>query len=63
MTFSVVAVCSEPQKRERVVGTIWAAGEDEAHCVASSLCACEGQGESIELRRADIREIPLRLPN
>ena len=58
MTFVVVA---KGASQEKVVGTIWADCEQQAQDVASTVCTCLPD-ESIQIRRAEIREIPLRLP-
>ena len=60
MTFSVVTVADN---REKIVGTIWAAAEQEAQAMAASLLEPGGGGERIVVRRAEEREIPLRLLN
>lgn len=62
MTFAVVNVA---ENRERVIGTIWAAAEADAQQMASSLFQGETQASSERLvvRRAEEREIPLRLRN
>ena len=62
MTFTVVTVSDN---RERMLGTIWAAGESEAEQVASSLFPDHGESrpERLVVRRAEEREIPLRLMN
>jgi hypothetical protein len=60
MTFSVIAV---QDKRERVVGTIWAEGEAQARLVASNVYPAQQSAESIQIRPTDQREVPLRLPN
>lgn len=59
MTFVVVAKGTE---REKVVGTIWAEGEQQAQVLASTVCRCQPD-ESICIRPAEVREIPLRLPD
>jgi hypothetical protein len=59
MTFVVVA---KGASQEKVVGTIWADGEQQAQDVASTVCTCQPD-ESIQLRRGEIREIPLKLAN
>jgi hypothetical protein len=60
MTFSVVSVADN---REKVVGTIWAAAEQEAQAMASSLFERTEQDTRVVVRRAEEREIPLRLLN
>ena len=62
MTFTVVTVSDN---RERMLGTIWAAGESEAEQMASSLFPANGEAtpERLVVRRAEEREIPLRLMN
>lgn len=62
MTFAVVNIA---ENRERVVGTIWADGESDAQQMASSLFQPEtdSQGHSVVVRRAEEREIPLRVMN
>jgi hypothetical protein len=60
MTFSVVSVADN---REQVVGTIWAAAEQEAQAMASSLFERTEQDPRVVVRRAEEREIPLRLLN
>jgi hypothetical protein len=60
MTFSVVTTADN---REKVVGTIWAAAEQEAQAVASFLFEKTGQDLRVVVRRAEEREIPLRLVN
>jgi hypothetical protein len=60
MTFSVLTV---GDNREKVVGTIWAAAEAEAQAMANSLLREENRDERLIVRRAEEREIPLRLMN
>ena len=62
MTFAVVNIA---ENRERVVGTIWADGESDAQQMATSLFPTESetQRERVLLRRAEEREIPLRVTN
>jgi hypothetical protein len=62
MTFAVVTVA---ENRERVVGTIWADGESDAQQIASSLFQSEPEPyrERLVVRRAEEREIPLRVTN
>jgi hypothetical protein len=62
MTFTVVTVSDN---RERMLGTIWAAGESDAQQIASSLFPDKGEAapERLVVRRAEEREIPLRLMN
>lgn len=60
MTFAVVSVA---ENREKVVGTIWAAAEQEAQAMASSLIPVGSTDERVVVRRAEEREIPLRLLN
>ena len=61
MTFAVVTVAAG-ETRETVVGTIWAAAEPEAQDLARSLFD-ETRHERVVVRRAEEREIPLRLLN
>ena len=61
MTFAVVTV---GENRERIVGTIWADGEHEAQQMASSVLQPEGEeNQRLVVRRAEGREIPLRMMN
>lgn len=62
MTFTVVTVS---ENRERMLGTIWAAGESEARQMASSIFepSADLKPEQLVVRRAEEREIPLRLMN
>ena len=60
MTFAVVTVADN---REQVVGTIWASAEPEAQAMARSLFDQANRKERIVVRRAEEREIPLRLLN
>ena len=60
MTFSVVAVADN---REKIVGTIWAAAEVEAQAMARTLFEAVKPEERVVIRRAEEREIPLRLLN
>ena len=62
MTFTVLTVS---ENRERMLGTIWAAGELEAQQTASSIfeARSEARPEQLVVRRAEEREIPLRLMN
>lgn len=60
MTFSVIAV---QDKREKVVGTIWAEGEAQARLVASNVYPAQQSADSIQIRPTDQRELPFRLPN
>ena len=57
MTFSVLLVKDD---QARVVGTLWADDESKAKAVAPILCGCS-EGEKLNVRRAEDREIPLRL--
>ena len=59
MTFAVVTVA---ENREKVVGTIWAAAEAEAQVMATSLFTTDDHRDAhVVIRRAEEREIPLRL--
>ena len=58
MTFVVVA---KGESREKVVGTIWADGEQQARDIARTVCTC-APDESIHLRLSEIRELPLKIP-
>ena len=62
MTFTVLTVS---ENRERMLGTIWAAGESDAKQTASSLfeASADAKPEQLVVRRAEEREIPLRLIN
>ena len=62
MTFAVVSVA---ENREKVIGTIWASGETDAQQMATSLFQPETQTQPHRLvvRRAEDREIPLRVTN
>ena len=62
MTFALVTVA---ENRERVIGTIWADGESDAQQMAISLLQKEAEtpAERLFVRRAEEREIPLRLRN
>jgi hypothetical protein len=60
MTFSVVTVADN---REKVVGTIWAAAEQEAQAMANMLFDESIRDQRVAVRRAEEREIPLRLLN
>ena len=60
MTFALLTV---GDNREKVVGTIWAAAEAEAQAMANSLIREENRDERLIVRRAEEREIPLRLVN
>ena len=62
MTFTVLTVS---ENRERMLGTIWANGESDAQQIASSLFQTDAQPQSERLvvRRAEEREIPLRVMN
>jgi hypothetical protein len=60
MTFSVVTVADN---REKIVGTIWAAAEQEAQAMALSLFERTDRDAGVIVRRAEEREIPLRLLN
>ena len=62
MTFALITV---GDNREKIVGTIWADGESDAQQMASSLFPENGDSrpERLVVRRAEEREIPLRLMN
>ena len=62
MTFALVTV---GDNRERIVGTIWADGESDAQQIATSIFpeTSEEKRERLVLRRAEEREIPLRMMN
>jgi len=62
MTFAVVTVAAG-ETRETVVGTIWAAAEPEAQDMAKSLFEEARHEKRVVVRRAEEREIPLRLLN
>ena len=57
MTFVVL---SKSDDREMVIGTIWAEAEQQAQMIATNLCRNDA-GQPILVRRAEEREIPLRL--
>ena len=62
MTFAVVTV---GENRERIVGTIWADGESDAQQMATIIFPADGEAprERLVVRRAEEREIPLRMLN
>ena len=62
MTFALVTV---GDNRERIVGTIWADGESDAQQIATSIFpqTAETPHERLVVRRAEEREIPLRMMN
>ena len=62
MTFTVLTVS---ESRERTLGTIWADGEFDAQQMASTLFPESGDSrpERLVIRRAEEREIPLRMTN
>jgi hypothetical protein len=62
MTFTVVTVS---ENRERTLGTIWADGEVDAQQMASTLFpeGADARPERLVVRRAEEREIPLRMMN
>jgi hypothetical protein len=57
MTFAVVQVGNG---NEKVVGTIWAHAESEAQTIFSDLLATP-EPQQVVLRRAEEREIPMKL--
>ena len=59
MTFAVVEVGNG---NEKVVGTIWASAESEAQTIFSDLHGSAEQ-QQVVLRRAEEREIPMKLFN
>jgi hypothetical protein len=59
MTFAVVSVANETEK---VVGTIWANAESEAHEIATNLVSSQAH-ETVIVRRAEETEIPFKLSN
>lgn len=59
MTFAVVQVGNG---NEKVVGTIWAHAESEAQTIFSDLLRAPEQPEVV-LRRAEERELPMKLFN
>ena len=59
MTFAVV---TKAENREKVVGTIWAAAEAEAQAMATTVLQ-DHRDQPLIVRRAEEREIPLRLMN
>jgi len=62
MTFAVVNIA---EKRERVIGTIWADAETDAQQMATSLFHAESEPRQdlLIVRIAEEREIPLRVMN
>ncbi len=58
MTFAVV---TKENQQERVIGTIWAPAEAEAKMIASDLWGDRRPQEELHVRKAEEREIPLRL--
>jgi hypothetical protein len=60
MTFAVVTVA---ENREKIVGTIWAAAEAEAQAMATTVLPQTQSEQRVIVRRAEDREIPLRLLN
>ena len=56
MTFAVIETGTGCEK---VVGTIWASAETEAQTIASDLLNIP-KGESVVIRRAEEREIPMK---
>ena len=60
MTFSVVTKAND---REMVVGTIWAAAEQEAQTIAAWLFQKPTEEHHVVVRRSEDREVPLRLLN
>ena len=62
MTFALVTV---GENREKIVGTIWADGESDAQQIATSIFPETAQAprERLVVRRAEEREIPLRMMN
>jgi hypothetical protein len=57
MTFAVIEQGSGDDK---VVGTIWATEESQAQSVASDLLNLP-EGEKVVIRRAEDRELPMKL--
>jgi hypothetical protein len=57
MTFAVIETGTGCDK---VVGTIWASAETEAQSIASDLLKIP-DGDSVVIRRAEEREIPMKL--
>ena len=57
MTFVVL---SKSDDKETVIGTIWADAEPQAQSIATDLC-CTDPTRPVIVRRAEEREIPLRL--
>lgn len=60
MTFAVVQVGGGGT--EKIVGTIWASGESEAERIICDLHDTS-ERESLVIRRAEEREIPMRMFN
>ena len=58
MTFAVV---TKENQQERVIGTIWAPAEAEAQRIASDLWGDLRPQEQFHVRKAEEREIPLKL--
>jgi hypothetical protein len=56
MTFTIVSVSDAT---ERVVATVWAEAQAEAEAFASSLFP--GSERAVRVRRAEDREIPMRM--
>ena len=57
MTFSVLLIKDD---QRRVVGTLWTDNEASAQSLAPAVCPC-AEGELLNVRRTEDREIPLRL--
>jgi hypothetical protein len=58
MTFAVVTMA---ENREKIVGTIWAAAEAEAQAMATTVLQDDHRDQPLTVRRAEEREIPLRM--
>lgn len=59
MTFAVIQVGNG---NEKVVGTIWASAESEAQTIFSDLLG-SAEPRQVVLRRAEERELPMKLFN
>jgi hypothetical protein len=57
MTFTVVQLGGDTEK---VVGTVWADAEAEARTIASDLHGTSGNEQTLDVRRTEERELPLK---
>ncbi len=57
MTYAVI---SQQENQQRVVGTLWANADHEAHVIANHFAEAR-QTQNVTVRRIEPRELPLKI--